>query len=214
MNKRKIKYCKQCNKETLEFLKGYCAKCYTALQKEKNREKEKLKKEKAKIKQKQKRETLTIEKVAKMLQNIAKRLKKPICVSCGSTTPPLHGGHWRSRRYKSTIFYINNVNPQCVNCNIFLHGNEYCHGKYIENTLGIDETNLIFALSKIPYKFSQEELKDIYNSLLFCDQELNNGKTQEEMLEYLYNYQIQSSWFLNLKKLVDLNNLNLLNNED
>ena len=102
----KEKKCKNCERTTKEFLKGLCPLCYKKEKQAKDKLKETIKKERKKL------NAISTDKVAIAMQSLARELKPEICVSCASTKMPMHGGHWRSRRYKSTIFYINNINPQ------------------------------------------------------------------------------------------------------
>ena len=188
----KEKKCKNCERTTKEFLKGLCPLCYKKEKQTKDKLKEAVKKERKKL------NAISTDKVAIAMQSLARELKPEICVSCASTKMPMHGGHWRSRRYKSTIFYINNINPQCVNCNIYLKGNEYLHGKYIEYTFGPEEADRILTMSRKTYKFTKHELWDIYNSILECRRLLKEGASKESVLAYLQDYQHNSDWYKTL----------------
>ena len=48
------------------------------------------------------------------------------CISCGIRKPwnQMHGGHFVKRGNKATILSPINVNPQCVQCNHYLGGND------------------------------------------------------------------------------------------
>lgn len=184
----KEKKCKECFKPAGQFLKGLCPGCYKKLQKEK----EKIKQQK--VKQKRELNTLTVPKVAVLIQKLCRLTGTDYCVSCGESTPLYHGGHWRSRRYHATVFYLKNIHNQCPNCNIFLSGNEYLHGKYIESEYGLETADQLLKMSRQPYRWTKEELKEIKEQAL-AHIALVGTMPKEEIRKSFIEWQESTEWF-------------------
>lgn len=184
----KEKKCKQCFNTAGQFLKGLCPVCYKKLQ----REKEKVKQQK--VKKKRELNSLTVPKVAVIVQKLCRMTGTDTCVSCGDPGPLFHGGHWRSRRYHSTVFYLKNLHNQCANCNIFLSGNEYLHGKYIESEYGLETANQLLKMSRQPYRWTKEELKEIKEKALE-HLALVGTMPKEEIRQSFIDWQESTEWF-------------------
>lgn len=192
LNTKKEKLCKNCEKPAKQFLKGMCAGCYRKLQKEKEAIKAKKVREKRVLSQ------LTVPKIAVLVQKLCRLTGTEKCVTCGSTGPQFHAGHWRSRRYSSTIFYMRNMNNQCANCNIFLKGEEYLHGKYVEEKYGADMAEKILEMSRKTYRWSKPELQEIKDQVAKHIDMLNQGVDKETVRNLFIDWQESTEWFKNL----------------
>lgn len=67
------------------------------------------------------------------------------CYTCGRAIPwqMIDCGHFRSRRYIQTRFDLDNVRPQCRQCNRYQHGNLEIYKKRLCNELGQAKVNEI-----------------------------------------------------------------------
>lgn len=166
-----------------------CAGCYRKIQKEKAAIKAKKVKERRVLSQ------LTVPKVAILVQKLCRLTGTESCVTCGNQGPLFHAGHWRSRRYSSTIFYLKNLHNQCVGCNIFLKGEEYLHGKFIEETYGAAEAEKILAMSRKTYKWSKPELQEIKDQVTAHIDMLNQGMDKEFVRTLFINWQESTEWY-------------------
>lgn len=61
-----------------------------------------------------------------------------VCFTCGIQKPwkELQAGHFVSRRFKSTLYEEMNLKPQCLNCNVFLHGNLLVYRRKLDALYG------------------------------------------------------------------------------
>lgn len=84
------------------------------------------------------------------------------CYTCGNKMrwQDIQNGHYVSRYNLFLRFDERNCRPQCENCNCIKHGNLSVFGKKLdEEHNGI--TELLFEESKLIYKPSREELKEL-----------------------------------------------------
>ena len=87
-----------------------------------------------------------------------------ICYTCGivKNWKDMQAGHGFSGRGNSILFDERIVRPQCKRCNIFLRGNyDIFHAKLIKE-YGKDFLNEINKLKKTIKKFTQSELRELY----------------------------------------------------
>jgi len=87
-----------------------------------------------------------------------------ICFTCGTKIywKKAQAGHGASGRGNSILFNEKFVRPQCVRCNIFLKGNyDVFHAKLIKE-YGSGVLDEINKLKKTIKKFTQSELKELY----------------------------------------------------
>jgi hypothetical protein len=96
------------------------------------------------------------------------------CVTCGVRKhfSELQAGHFIPGRHNSVLFEWDNVHPQCMKCNVFLHGNllayrDYMVKMYGEKTIEAlreqDQKHVQFKTYQLEALY--EELKDIKKSL-------------------------------------------------
>jgi hypothetical protein len=62
------------------------------------------------------------------------------CISCGKKDLISHmqGGHYISRRCRATELEPDNVNPQCVSCNLYLNGNTVMYRVGLIESIGLE----------------------------------------------------------------------------
>lgn len=81
------------------------------------------------------------------------------CVTCGKQDhwKKLQAGHFISRKHYATRWDEDNVQVQCVSCNVYRYGEQYLFSKYLGETLS-DE---LIAKSRLIVKFSDVELLEM-----------------------------------------------------
>jgi len=79
------------------------------------------------------------------------------CVTCGVVLPwkSLQAGHFISRKHYATRWNEENVQVQCVACNVYRYGEQYLFGVY----LGEDKSQELLQLSREVVKFSNIDLE-------------------------------------------------------
>ena len=93
------------------------------------------------------------------------------CITCGKrihvTTG--HCGHFVLRNRQATRYDERNANLQCVSCNTFNSGEQYAHGKAIDDKFGPGTADELFNLSQTLTKRTQadfEEIAEAYKQLI------------------------------------------------
>ena len=81
------------------------------------------------------------------------------CVTCGKKDhwKKLQAGHFMSRSNYSTRWDENNVQVQCVGCNMYRSGEQYKYSLYLGNNLSEE----LYIKSKQIVKFADVELIDM-----------------------------------------------------
>jgi 5-methylcytosine-specific restriction endonuclease McrA len=81
------------------------------------------------------------------------------CVTCGKKDhwKKLQAGHFMSRSNYSTRWDENNVQVQCVGCNVYKSGEQYKYSLYLGNNLSEE----LYIKSKQIVKFADVELIDM-----------------------------------------------------
>lgn len=95
---------------------------------------------------------------------VIKRDKK--CVTCGATGR-LQVGHFCHKSEASAVYYdIENLNAQCLKCNLWLRGNSAAYSGYILNRYGLKTLKRLqeAALSKKTYQHTASELEALIKS--------------------------------------------------
>ena len=82
-----------------------------------------------------------------------------ICVTCGKTDhyKSLQAGHFISRKQYATRWDEDNVQVQCVACNVYRYGEQYKFGLY----LGADKSQELLQKSRQTVKFLDYELQEM-----------------------------------------------------
>lgn len=89
------------------------------------------------------------------------------CCTCGKSMywKEAQAGHFMSRSSLSTRYHPQNVNTQCVGCNMFKAGCQYEHGKYIDKVHGAGTAESLYALSKKIIKLEYDEVIETFKYL-------------------------------------------------
>ena len=84
------------------------------------------------------------------------------CVTCGKRDnyKKLQAGHFISRKNYSTRWDPQNVQVQCLACNVYRYGEQYKFGKWLDNKFGIGTTDELYNKGQKITKFSDDEIKD------------------------------------------------------
>lgn len=86
------------------------------------------------------------------------------CISCGSNSPLVDGGHFKKAEiYSGVIFHEHNCNLQCQKCNRFLGGNELNYRVGLIAKIGLDNVEALERLADETRrtKLSKHELVEI-----------------------------------------------------
>jgi hypothetical protein len=83
------------------------------------------------------------------------------CVTCGKKDhwKNLQAGHFISRKHYATRWNEENVQVQCVACNVYRYGEQYLFGVY----LGEEKSQELLQLSRQSAKFSNIDLQEKIN---------------------------------------------------
>ena len=81
------------------------------------------------------------------------------CVTCGKEDhwKNLQAGHFMSRKHYATRWDPDNVQVQCMGCNVYRYGEQYLFAKY----LGTELSDELHARSRAVAKFSNADLQDM-----------------------------------------------------
>ncbi len=85
------------------------------------------------------------------------------CVTCGVKKPwkEVDAGHFQTRAKYATRWHEKNVHAQCKGCNMVNGGQQYVHGKRIDEMYGEGTADELVILSHQIMKFSTKELQEI-----------------------------------------------------
>ena len=89
------------------------------------------------------------------------------CVTCAKQDhwKNLQAGHFMSRKHYATRWDDENVQVQCMACNVYRYGEQYLFAKY----LGDDKADELLAKSRVMVKIKDWELEEMiekYKNLL------------------------------------------------
>jgi hypothetical protein len=87
------------------------------------------------------------------------------CITCGVWKPiaQMQAGHFMSRGKYPTRWEEENVNSQCVSCNMFKSGEQYKYGLALEKKYGEGTAERLAQMSHEVRKFSIADLEQIIN---------------------------------------------------
>ena len=81
------------------------------------------------------------------------------CISCGKRLEKgYHAGHFRPTTHAPTRFNEDNIHGQCIQCNLYLHGNTERYKESLVLRIGLDRVNKLFEPHE-PAKWTIEDLK-------------------------------------------------------
>lgn len=88
------------------------------------------------------------------------------CITCGVHKPvaQMQAGHFVSRRVNFLRFDEENVNAQCVGCNMFKAGEQYLYAKALDLKYGNGTAEKLMSQRHQTHKFTVDELNDIIKS--------------------------------------------------
>ena len=73
----------------------------------------------------------------------------------------MQAGHFIASRCNSILFEELGIHPQCIKCNIYLHGNQVEYYIYMKNTYGEGAIDMLRKKKHAVKKFTREELLDM-----------------------------------------------------
>ena len=90
------------------------------------------------------------------------------CITCGKQDhwKKLQAGHFMSRKHYATRWDEENVEVQCMACNVFRAGEQYKFSKY----LGNEKSDMLLAKSRETVKFPDweiQEMIDLYKTKIY-----------------------------------------------
>ena len=101
-------------------------------------------------------------------QKYANKRGYVVCVTCQKKLhwKKAQAGHFIAGRTNAILFDEELVFPQCVQCNVFLHGNEGRYYRFMIDRLGggqraIELIDELYAKSKQPKKYTATDLVEI-----------------------------------------------------
>jgi 5-methylcytosine-specific restriction endonuclease McrA len=82
-----------------------------------------------------------------------------VCVTCGKKDhwKNLQAGHFMSRKHYATRWDEENVEVQCMSCNVYRYGEQYLFAKH----LGQEKADELLAKSRTMVKLKDWELQDM-----------------------------------------------------
>jgi len=85
------------------------------------------------------------------------------CWTCGKTAhyKKMQAGHFMSRKHHATRWNEENVQVQCVKCNMFGQGEQYTFGKLLDIRIGDGTADKLKDLSRTTVKFMRYEYEDM-----------------------------------------------------
>ena len=81
------------------------------------------------------------------------------CISCGKKLEKgFHAGHLRPTTHAPTRFDTDNIHGQCIQCNLYFHGNTERYKENLILLIGLERVNKLFEPHP-PAKWTIDELK-------------------------------------------------------
>lgn len=86
-----------------------------------------------------------------------------VCYTCGAVKhwKQMHAGHFMSRGKKSTRWHPQNVQVQCVSCNIFKAGEQFKFAQNLDEEHGVGTAEKLQYLSNQAGKYTIPELRKL-----------------------------------------------------
>lgn len=107
----------------------------------------------------------TVAKLKKVLDALVSRYVRlsgnGICYTCGLVRPllELQCGHFISRAHSATRYDLDNLRPQCVNCNVWRRGNTAFYASNLMAELGKKRFDALIARGRTMKQFNVPELQ-------------------------------------------------------
>ena len=85
------------------------------------------------------------------------------CFTCDKTAhyKKMHAGHFMSRKHHATRWNEDNVQVQCVKCNLYGQGEQYAFGKLLDIRIAEGKAEELQELSKTTVKYMRFEYEDM-----------------------------------------------------
>lgn len=85
------------------------------------------------------------------------------CITCFTSLPvaQMQAGHFQSRRFNSLRFDEENVNAQCVACNVFRYGEQFKYAKELDLKYGEGTSDRLAERRHELHKYTRQELQEI-----------------------------------------------------
>ena len=85
------------------------------------------------------------------------------CFTCDKTAhyKKMHAGHFMSRKHHATRWNEDNVQVQCVKCNLFGQGEQYAFGKLLDIRIAEGKAEALQELSRTTVKYMRFEYEDM-----------------------------------------------------
>ena len=98
------------------------------------------------------------------------------CFTCDKTAhyKKMHAGHFMSRKHYATRWNEDNVQVQCVKCNLFGQGEQYAFGKLLDIRIAEGKAEELQELSRTTVKYMRFEYEDM---IKFYKEKVNAIKT-------------------------------------
>ena len=98
------------------------------------------------------------------------------CWTCSKTGhyKKMHAGHFMSRKHHATRWHEDNVQVQCVKCNLFGQGEQYVFGKLLDVRIEEGMSEELQELSRTTVKYMRHEYEDM---IKFYKEKVNAIKT-------------------------------------
>lgn len=82
------------------------------------------------------------------------------CYTCGLVRDKmeLQCGHFLSRQYNATRYDLDNLRPQCVNCNVWRRGNIAFFADNLLKEIGKERFDALIARGRTRKEFTKQEL--------------------------------------------------------
>lgn len=105
--------------------------------------------------------TALVKKLDKLFSEYIRRRNGEMvsCVTCGKVAhwKEMQAGHFMSRRHRATRWHEDNVQVQCIKCNMFGQGEQFKFGKW----LGDEKANELIQLSSQVVRMSDYEMQEM-----------------------------------------------------
>ena len=98
------------------------------------------------------------------------------CFTCDKTAhyKKMHAGHFMSRKHHATRWNEDNVQVQCVKCNLFGQGEQYAFGKLLDIRIAEGKAEELQELSRTTVKYMRFEYEHM---IKFYKEKVNAIKT-------------------------------------
>lgn len=86
------------------------------------------------------------------------------CISCQRSVKKVHAGHLYSvGKFPELRFDLDNINVQCEQCNLYLHGNGAFYLPNLVKKIGEERVNALKSRAGIPKNYLKSDLLELIN---------------------------------------------------